>query len=430
MFCESIVIEKSRPLRGTVELVGAKNSVLVIMASLLLTSGKNRLTNVPFSEDVRQMSKLLSSLGANITEDPDTHTLFIDTTGVVTYTVDAAAMKKMRASILVMGPLLVRFGRAEVAQPGGDIIGDRPIDFHLKGFQKMGASIERAGELISAHATRLEATTHVLEYPSVGATENLIMAAAGVVGTTRIINAAIEPEIIDLIEVLRKMGASIELTAPATIEIEGTSTLSPIDHTLIHDRLEAGSLLLAAAITGGELILPQAPVDSMDVFLAKLEEMGHSVEILQAPEGKGISFKATDRPQAVSFRTMPYPGFPTDLQAPMMAALSVASGKSVIYETVFENRFVHARELQKMGACISLEGHHKATIVGVDTLYGASVIASDIRAAYALVLAGLVAQGVTSLAGVNHLNRGYEDVIPKLARLGAHALHIRQDVSS
>ncbi|MBA2307088.1 UDP-N-acetylglucosamine 1-carboxyvinyltransferase [Candidatus Dependentiae bacterium] len=425
MVCESIIIEKSRPLQGTVELVGAKNSVLVIMASLLLTRGKNRLANVPFSEDVVQMSKLLSSLGAQITADPATHTLIIDTTGVHSYQVGADMMKKMRASILVMGPLLARFGRAEVAQPGGDIIGDRPIDFHLKAFHKMGASIEHVGELVSARASRLTACTHVLEYPSVGATENIIMAAVATPGTTRIVNAAIEPEILDLIEALKKMGASIALTAHATVEIEGRTTLNPIDHTLLYDRLEAGSLLLAAAITGGELVLPYAPVDSMDVFLAKLEEMGHKVEIINGLQGKGISFKATDNPQAVSFRTMPYPGFPTDLQAPMMAALCVASGKSVIYETVFENRFVHARELQKMGACITIDGHHKATIVGVDTLYGASVIASDIRAAYALVLAGLVAQGTTTLAGVHHLNRGYEDIIPKLASLGAHALHTR-----
>ncbi len=425
MFCESIVLEKSRPLSGTVELVGAKNSVLVIMASLLLTRGKNRLMNVPFSEDVLQMSKLLISLGAEVTGDPATHTLLIDTTGITSFRVDAAMMKKMRASILVMGPLLARFGRAEVAQPGGDIIGDRPIDFHLKAFHKMGATIEQTGDLVSARTTRLLAGTHVLEYPSVGATENIMMAAVGALGTTRIINAAIEPEILDLLEALKKMGVSIAITAHATIEIEGRTSFSPIDHVLVYDRLEAGSLLLAAAITGGELDLPHAPVDSMDVFLAKLEEMGHSLQITHGPQGKGISFKATSRPQAVSFRTMPYPGFPTDLQAPMMAALSVASGKSVIYETVFENRFVHARELQKMGACISLDGHHKATIVGVDTLYGASVIGSDIRAAYALVLAGLVAEGTTTLAGVYHLNRGYEDIIPKLASLGADALHLR-----
>lgn len=425
MLYESIVIEKSGPLKGTVGLVGAKNSVLVVMASLLLTRGKNRLTNVPFSEDVAQMSNLLISLGAQVTADLTTHTLLIDTTHVSSYGVDSSMMKKMRASILVMGPLLARFGRAEVAQPGGDIIGDRPIDFHLKAFCKMGATVEQSGARVTVYGTHLRGIAHVLDYPSVGATENIMMAASGIAGTTRIVNAALEPEIFDLIEVLKKMGASIRVTAPGTIEIEGSLSLNPVDHALMYDRLEAGSLLLAAAITGGELILPHAPVDSMDVFLAKLEEMGHTLTVIESQEGKGISFKATKTPQAISFRTMPYPGFPTDLQAPFMAALCLASGKSVIYETVFENRFVHARELQKMGACISIDGSHKATIVGVDQLYGASVIGSDIRAAYALVLAGLVAEGTTTLSGVHHLNRGYEDIIPKLTSLGAHALYLR-----
>ncbi len=421
---ESIVIEKSQPLHGTVELVGAKNSVLVIMAALVLTAGKNRLLNVPFSEDVFQMIKLLTSLGAEVIMNEAAHSLDIDTTGINSFSVSADIMKKMRASILVMGPLLVRFGNAEVAQPGGDIIGDRPIDFHLKAFQKMGASIERSGDVVSARVRQLKSITCVLEYPSVGATENVMMAAVCAQGTTRIINAAIEPEIFDLVEALKKMGASITIISPATIEIVGVSSLNPIEHTLMYDRLEAGSLLLAAAITGGEILLPQAPVDSMDVFLAKLEEMGHTITIVDAPQGKGIFFKATDNPHAISFRTMPYPGFPTDLQAPMMAALCLASGKSVIHETVFENRLVHVRELQKMGACISIEGH-TATIIGVEELYGASVIASDIRAAYALVLAGLVAQGTTTMTGVHHLKRGYEGILEKLVRLGAHVLHAK-----
>jgi UDP-N-acetylglucosamine 1-carboxyvinyltransferase len=409
---EYIIIEKSQPLKGSVELVGAKNAVLVIMASLILTAGKNRLTNVPFSEDVYHMMKLLSSLGAQITADEANHTLEIDTTSLKNAPIGPDIMKKMRASILVMGPLLARFNRAQVALPGGCVLGARPIDFHLKSFAKMGASFTQEAEYIIAEAPTLKAVRHILEYPSVGATENIMMAAVCAQGTTQIINAAIEPEVLDLIEVLNKMGAHIAVMPPATIEIEGVSTLSAVDHKIMYDRLEAGSLILAAAITGGEIELPHAPAWAMEVFLEKLIEMGHQVET-----DSGIRFKATPDPRAVSFKTMPYPGFPTDLQAPMMAALCLASGKSVVHETVFENRLLHVRELQKMGAQISIDGQ-TATIVGVEELYGAPVIASDIRASFALIIAGLVAQGRTTMTGVHHLKRGYDNMIEKLSLLG------------
>ncbi len=418
MSTEYVLIEKSQPLRGAVDLIGAKNAVLVIMASLILTSGKNKLTNVPFSEDVLHMIRLLTSLGADVTVDEANNTLSIDTSNVRSFRVGPEIMKKMRASILVMGPLLARFGAAEVALPGGCVLGARPIDFHLKAFARMGASILPKGEFLEARAERLMPSTHVLEYPSVGATENIIMAAVLTKGITRIINAAIEPEVLDLIDILQKMGANIQIKPPSTIEIHGVETLNAVEHHIMYDRLEAGSLLLAAAVTGGEIALPQAPAFAMDVFLAKLEEMGH--QVTRGIDGIGIWFKATENPHAVSFKTMPYPGFPTDLQAPMMTALCLASGTSTVYETVFENRLVHTRELQKMGAQITTDGQ-MATIIGVDELYGAAVVASDIRAAYALVLAGLVAEGQTKMTGVHHLKRGYQGMIEKLNVLGAAA---------
>lgn len=410
-----IAIEQSGPLQGTVDLIGAKNAVLVIIASLLLTKGKSRLTNVPASDDVMHMISLLESLGAQVFFYPQEHLLEIDTSMVNKWQVSHEIMKKMRASILVMGPLLVRFGKADIALPGGCVIGSRPIDYHLKNFKKMGAVIEEAGDYLTARATLLQARRLVLEYPSVGATENLIMAAALTPGITTIINPALEPEVLDLVAVLKKMGAKITIEALAII-VEGVSTLNPIEHAIIADRLEAGGLLLAAAITGGSVYLPQAPAYAMDVFLLKLEEMGH--EIVVGDLGIGVRLKATLEPRAVSFKTCPYPGFPTDLQAPTMAALCVAQGVSIIEETVFENRLVHVRELQKMGAQIKVE-HNKAIVTGVEKLFGASVIATDIRASCALVLAGMIAQGSTVMTGIHHWTRGYEGLQEKFASMGA-----------
>jgi UDP-N-acetylglucosamine 1-carboxyvinyltransferase len=414
-----------------VSLYGAKNAVLVIMASLLLTNGKSILKNVPVSSDVLHMIALLESLGAIITFDQDAHELCVDTSGVNKWRVHPDMMKKMRASILVMGPLLSRFSRADIALPGGCVIGTRPIDFHLKNFAKMGVEIDAQGTYLKAHVSKLIAKDLVLEYPSIGATENLLMAAVCAQGTTRIINAALEPEVLDLICVLKKMGACIHIEPAATIIIEGGRELKSVEHELVVDRLEAGALLLAAAITGGEVILSNANKDHLAVFLSKLEEMGHM--IASGPDGNGIIFKATQFPQAVSFKTAPYPGFPTDLQAPMMAVQCLAQGRSVIEEMVFENRLVHVRELQKMGAQIAVEGS-KAIVTGVDELYGASVIASDIRASCALVIAGLAAKGITIMTGISHWRRGYDYLEKKLALLGApiafsHAASLKESFS-
>jgi len=411
-----IVVEQSLNLHGEAKLAGAKNAVLVIMASLVLTSGKSKLKNVPNSQDVFSMIKLLESLGAKVCFDVKNNILEVDTNEINDYKVPPEIMKKMRASVLVMGPLLARFGKAKIVLPGGCVIGTRPINYHIKNFEKMGVKIEINDESLSVTANAIQAKKLVLEYPSVGATENLLMAAVCIKGRTKIINAALEPEVLDLILVLKKMGAKIFVLPAATIEIEGVDNLNPVEHEIIFDRLEAGALLLAAAITGGEIHIPQAPAYALDMFLMKLEEMGHEINV-----GKnecGISLKATLNPRAVSLKTGPYPGFPTDLQAPMMAAQCVAEGTSIIEETVFENRLLHVRELQKMGAQIKME-HNIAMITGVDELFGASVIATDIRASCALVLAGLVAHGKTVMTGVNHWRRGYDLLENKLAKLGA-----------
>ncbi|MCX5921828.1 MAG: UDP-N-acetylglucosamine 1-carboxyvinyltransferase [Candidatus Dependentiae bacterium] len=412
-----IIVEQSLGLQGQADLVGAKNAVLVIIASLILTRGKSTLTNVPSSDDVLHMIALLQDLGAEVEFIPQSHVLHVDTTGIHKYKVKYDIMKKMRASILVMGPLLARFGKADVALPGGCVLGARPIDYHLKNFTKMGVTIDMQEHAISAYAAKIVPTKLVLDYPSVGATENLMMAATLTDGVTRIVNAALEPEVLDLVDVLRKMGAHINILPPATIEIIGVTSLHAVEHAIIHDRLEAGTLLLATAITGGEIYLPQASEATLEMVLMKLQEMGHSITV--GEQGKGVRLKSCASPRAVSFKTAPYPGFPTDLQAPMMALQCLADGTSIIEETVFENRLLHVRELSKMGAQIKVE-HNTAIVTGIEALYGTNVIATDIRASCSLVMAGMVAQGVTVMTGIHHWQRGYEALEKKLQALGAN----------
>jgi UDP-N-acetylglucosamine 1-carboxyvinyltransferase len=426
MHKEILVVEPSAPLRGTVELAGAKNATLVMMISLLLVRGVSRLRNVPNSADVYSMITLLESLGAHVTYDIDTHLLTVDATSIEYSVVSGAMMRQTRASILVLGALLARMGEASVSFPGGDSIGARPIDFHLKALKKLGVQIIHEGDAIHAHGSRLQAARIVLEYPSVGATENTILAATAASGVTTIVNAALEPEIIDLIQLLCTMGAHIRIDAPATIHIEGGRPLMPVEYTVMVDRLEAGTLLIAAALTGGDIYLPTAQPSVLDLVLFKLEEMGHAI-MLDSPHA-GIRLIATEDPQAVSFKTGPYPNFPTDLQAPMLVAQCCAQGTSVIEETVFENRLSHVKELVNMGANITAT-QNKATVCGVIALQSAIVVANDIRASSALVLAGLIAQGgVTEIDGVSHWRRGYEALEQKLVHLGA-SIQIREVVS-
>ncbi|MEX0671938.1 MAG: UDP-N-acetylglucosamine 1-carboxyvinyltransferase [Candidatus Babeliales bacterium] len=412
---EHLSIEQSPPLSGVAHVYGAKNAVLVMMAATILADGISELSNVPDSADVRHMMQVLTCLGVQIIFDAARNYLYIDTRHLNAHVVPVELMNKMRASVLVMGPLLARLGKAEIAIPGGCSIGARPVNYHMKNFQMMGATIKIAGESVCAQAQLLCGQTIVLEYPSVGATENTIMAATLAQGTTRIINAALEPEVMNLIEMLQKMGASIGVLAPNTIEIVGVRALHAVHCEVIPDRLEAGTLLLAAAITGGSIFLPNARPDHMDVFLLKLEEMGHSVQKTYGQEGIGL--RATSMPKAVSYTTAQYPGFPTDLQAPFMAAVVLAQGKSLIHESVYENRLIHVEQLQKMGAQISVQGD-KAQVIGVAKLMGADLLASDIRASSALVLAGLAAEGVTRVFGVHHWKRGYQNLEIKIAQLG------------
>jgi UDP-N-acetylglucosamine 1-carboxyvinyltransferase len=418
-------VKKSGPLHGSIHLYGAKNAVLVIMTSLILTDGISVLENVPNNTDVQLMSMLLQHLGATVTFDNVAKRLTVDTSTITKYDVPADIMNKIRASILVAGPLLARFGIANVAMPGGDLIGMRPINYHLDGFKRLGAVIDVQPPFISA---RIQQTPHLktltrisLDYPSVGATENILMLASLSQTETTIINAAIEPEVVDLIDVLKKMGAQITI-GHATITIRGVDKLNPIQHTIIPDRLEAGTLLLAAAITGGSISIPNARADHLDIFLDKLRAMGHSIttgfENTSHASPLGISIQATKNPMAITVKTAPYPGFPTDLQPLIMAALCTTPGISTIEETVYENRMSHAKELCKMGAQISIDGQ-LATIRGVDTLYGSHVIAADVRASSCLLLAGLAAEGETNVVGISHWLRGYDNLDGKLANLGA-----------
>ncbi|MCB9492960.1 MAG: UDP-N-acetylglucosamine 1-carboxyvinyltransferase [Epsilonproteobacteria bacterium] len=423
-----LLVKKSPPLQGTVTVNGAKNAALVIMASQILTSGTSTLENIPNSADVRQMITLLQDLGALVDFDSQKKRLIVDTTTINNYQVRPELMNKMRASILVTGPLLARFGQAKVAQPGGCIIGQRLINYHLAGLKKMGIQIKQEESFI--HAQRIENNLYdkqsriTLEYPSVGATENLMMYAVLGSGKTVIINPALEPEVLDLIDVLKKMGAHIDVGC-SSITIIGVNKLDPVTHTIIPDRLEAGALLLASAITGGQVTVDNVRADHLDLFLEKLREVGHEVatasnlfDETQSSQTTSITLKATHTPRPISIKTGPYPSFPTDLQAPMSALLASIDGISSIEETVFENRMVHTKELEKMGAQIELK-HNTALIRGVEQLYGCEVIATDIRTSCALALAGLAALGQTKIIGIHHWLRGYDGLEQKLQMLGA-----------
>ncbi len=417
MLNSHILVKKSPQINGVVEVSGAKNAVLVIISSLILTKGKSVLENVPNSSDVQHMINLLQDLGAEIIFDSSSKRLTVDTSQLNRSEVKPEIMNKMRASILVMGPLLARFGYTKVAFPGGCVLGARPIDYHLNGFKKMGVKIEEDGCYINA--TKLDSngkrdTRIIFEYPSVGATENLMMFATLTEGQTTIVNAALEPEVLDLMDVLNKMGADIKCGQGAFLHINGVKELRPVNHSIIPDRLEVGTFLLAAAITGGNVNVTNAIPEHMDSFIEKMREMGHVVE---TGTKYGIKLTGTKTPQSIKIKTGPYPAFPTDLQAPTMAALCLANGTSVIEETVFENRFMHIQELQKMGAQISLTGN-QALIRGVENLYGSKLIATDIRASCALVLAGLAAEGQSYISGLHHWRRGYDNLEVKIKHLG------------
>ncbi len=401
-------------LSGAVRISGAKNATLPILAATLLAEGPVVLANVPHLNDVTTTVELLRRMGVDITVH-DGVRLEIDAGAISEFRAPYELVKTMRASVLVLGPLLSRFGRADVSLPGGCAIGARPINLHVSGLQAMGADITIDNGYIRARAERLTGTRLILDTVTVTGTENLMMAAVLARGETVIENAAREPEVVDLANFLQQMGAQIAGAGTDSILIQGVETLRGTDYSVLPDRIESGTYLVAAAITGGRVKVEGARPDHLDAVLNKLEEAGATVQ--RGPDWVDLDMTGR-RPTAVGLRTAPYPAFPTDMQAQFCALNSVANGTGTIVETIFENRFMHAQELQRMGADLSVEGN-TAIIRGVERLAGAPVMATDLRASASLVLAGLVAEGVTVVDRIYHIDRGYERIEEKLAQLGA-----------
>ena len=409
---DAIEIIGGKPLSGEVQVSGSKNATLPQIAAALLAPGRSVFRGVPDLADIRTLGRLLGNMGARVERDGTT--LQVDAEQVAKPEAPYEMVKTMRASVLVLGPLVARFGRARVSLPGGCAIGARPIDQHLKGLQLLGARIELAHGYVEATAARLRGARILFDLPTVTGTENLMMAAALAEGETVLENCAREPEVVALAEALNAMGARIGGAGSSIITVGGVTSLRPMDLQVIPDRIEAGTLLAAAMITGGNVLVRGARADDLDAAIAKMREAGAKVSV----EKGGLRIAAPERPEAVDFITAPFPGFPTDLQAQLMACLAVARGASRVVETVFENRFMHVQELVRMGADIAIDGH-TAVVRGVSRLSGAPVMATDLRASASLVLAGLRAEGKTVVHRVYHLDRGYESLEKKLAALGA-----------
>ena len=409
---EKIVVRGGQPIHGKVRISGAKNAVLPIIAASLLAEGESRIHDCPDLADVQISRAVLESLGAEVSADEST--LIINANEITSFEAPYEYVRKMRASFLVMGPLLARFGKARVSLPGGCAIGTRPIDLHLKGFEALGAKIYMGHGFIEATANGLIGNRIYLDFPSVGATENIMTAAVLAEGQTVIENAAEEPEIVDLANYLNAMGAKVRGAGTNVIKIVGVKALQGVSHTVIPDRIEAGTFMVAAAISKGNVLIENALIDHLKPIVAKLQEAGVSV----TEEGNGIRVIGPEVIRPVDIKTMPYPGFPTDMQAQMMALMTLAQGTSVITETVFENRFMHVDELHRMAANIKTDGR-TAIVKGVSSLTGAPVKASDLRAGAALILAGLMAEGQTEIQNIFHVDRGYEKVIEKFRAIGA-----------
>ncbi|EMP2412642.1 UDP-N-acetylglucosamine 1-carboxyvinyltransferase [Staphylococcus aureus] len=413
---DKIVIKGGNKLTGEVKVEGAKNAVLPILTASLLASDKpSKLVNVPALSDVETINNVLTTLNADVTYKKDENAVVVDATKTLNEEAPYEYVSKMRASILVMGPLLARLGHAIVALPGGCAIGSRPIEQHIKGFEALGAEIHLENGNIYANAKDgLKGTSIHLDFPSVGATQNIIMAASLAKGKTLIENAAKEPEIVDLANYINEMGGRITGAGTDTITINGVESLHGVEHAIIPDRIEAGTLLIAGAITRGDIFVRDAIKEHMASLVYKLEEMGVELDYQE----DGIRVRAEGELQPVDIKTLPHPGFPTDMQSQMMALLLTANGHKVVTETVFENRFMHVVEFKRMNANINVEGR-SAKLEGKSQLHGAQVKATDLRAAAALILAGLVADGKTSVTELTHLDRGYVDLHGKLKQLGA-----------
>lgn len=413
---EILVINSNGPLKGEVTISGAKNSALPILAACVLGTEEIILDGVPELKDVEIMVEVLKHLGSKV-DYLNTNSLRIDSSGINTTETPYELMDKMRASFVVMGPLLSRFHAAHTRAPGGCNIGSRPIDLHLKGFEALGAINRVNNDEIAIEAKEgLTGTEIYLDFPSVGATQNIMMAASLAEGKTILENAAKEPEIVDLASFLSKMGANIKGAGTSTIVIEGVEKLTGTRHTIIPDRIEAATYMTAAAMTRGEVTINNVIGSHIRPVIAKLVEMG--VYVHEIEDEDKIIVKAPNRLKSTNIQTLPYPGFPTDAQAQFMALMTVCEGESRIQETVFENRFMHVEELMKMGAVIATSGN-RATIAGVEKLHGADVKATDLRAGAALVMAGLVAKGTTRVFDIYHIDRGYSNIVEKLSKLGA-----------
>lgn len=409
-----LLIQGGVTLNGEVRISGAKNAVLPILAATLLAEGQSIVKNVPHLQDVTTTVALLGSMGATVVVD-ETMSIEVDASTLETQVAPYDLVRTMRSSILVLGPLLARFGYAEVSLPGGCAIGSRPVNIHIKGMQDMGADIEVKNGYIIARAERLKGARIVMDMVTVTGTENLMMAAALADGTSILENAAREPEVVDLANFLNKMGAKISGAGTDTITIEGVETLQGTTYKVVPDRIETGTFLVAAAITGGKVKVKDTDPSLLDAVLDKLRESGAQLEVGEDWIELDMQGK---RPKAVSVRTAPYPAFPTDMQAQFTALNVVAEGTGTIVETVFENRFMHVQELQRMGANIEVEGN-TAIVRGVDELNAAPIMATDLRASASLILAGLVAMGETEVSRIYHIDRGYELIEEKLAYLGA-----------
>ena len=413
---EKLIIHGGRPLKGRVKISGAKNAVLPIIAATLL--GQERaslLDEVPALEDVHTITEVLKKLGVKADFDAEKHQLRVDSTVIGSCEAPYDLVRKMRASFLIMGPLLARYGQAKISLPGGCAIGTRPIDLHLKGFEALGAQIKIGHGFIEATAPEgLKGTKIYLDFPSVGATENILMAASMAEGVTVLENPAQEPEIVDLANYLNVMGAKIRGAGTNVIKIEGVPKLTGRDYTIIPDRIEAGTYMVAAAMTQGDVYIENAISEHLKPVIAKLKEAGVTIE----EDVDGIRVTCDKRTKAVDIKTMPYPGFPTDMQAQFMAMLAVSEGTGLVTETVFENRFMHVDELKRMGSNIKIDGR-TSVVEGVETLTGCQVKATDLRAGAAMVLAGLVAEGETQVGYIHHIDRGYDNLVDKLVGLGA-----------
>ena len=413
---ERLIVKGGRRLEGTVKISGAKNAVLPIIAATLLGQDKTTcLDEVPNLDDVKTISEVLRTLGVKVNHDIENHQLYVDASKIENVVAPYDLVRKMRASFLIMGPLLARHGAAKISLPGGCAIGTRPIDLHLKGFEALGAKIEIGHGDISAVAPNgLKGARIYLDFPSVGATENILMAASMAQGQTILENPAQEPEIVDLANYLNIMGAKIRGAGTNVIKIEGVQKLVARDYAIIPDRIEAGTYMIAAAMTRGDVYIENAISEHLKPVIAKLKESG--VTVIEDVEG--IRVKSDKRPRAVDIKTLPYPGFPTDMQAQFMAMLTISEGTCMVTETVFENRFMHVDELRRMGAKIKIDGR-TAVVEGVEKLTGCQVKATDLRAGAAVVLAGLVADGTTQIGYIHHIDRGYDNLVEKLVNLGA-----------